>query len=421
MKHFKYTLIAIFALSVVGTPWAITAFPQGTRMMDSIFSYVGNNFTAVFLRTPVITISELQKKYDTAPRSKTKIRVLIMPGHEPDYGGAEYGDLKERDMTVDLARYLEGFIKNNNHYEVVLARDKDNWNPTLANYFNTYWNDIISFFKERKSETLHLVNSGTVKKIENGLIHNSARQDVALRLYGINKWSNENKIDIAIHIHFNDYPRKNSSEAGKYSGLAIYVPEKQYANSTTTGAIADSIFKRLAKYNAVSDFPREEDGIVEEQDLIAIGSYNTLDVPSMLIEYGYIYEPQFADPIVRDSTLKDMAFQTYLGFQDFFGSGNDVSLAYDTLMLPYNWTGDITASNSNKSDVLALQSALLVEGSYPPQSKTKNDCPRSGKFGPCTISALAAFQKKYGIDGNGERVGSETRKVLNERYSVQLK
>ena len=421
MKHFKYTLIAIFALSVVGTPWAITTFPQGARVVDSIFSYVGNNFTAVFLHTPVITITQLQKKYDVAPKSKTKVRILIMPGHEPDYGGAEYGDLKERDMTVDLARYLEGFIKNNNHYETVLARDKNNWHPTLANYFNTYWTDIIAFFNERKSETMHLVNNGSLKKIQDGLIHNSARQDVALRLYGINKWANENTIDIAIHIHFNDYPRKNSSNPGKYSGFAIYVPEKQYANSTTTGAIADAVFKRLSKYNAVSDLPREEDGIVEEQDLIAIGSYNTLDVPSMLIEYGYIYEPQFADPVTRDSTLKDLAFQTYLGLQDFFGSGNDFSLAYDTLMLPYNWTGDITADKSNKSDVLALQSALLLEGTYPPQAKSKNECPRSGKFGPCTVSALAAFQKKYGIDGNGERVGSETRKILNERYSVQLK
>ncbi|MDQ5893652.1 MAG: MurNAc-LAA protein, partial [Patescibacteria group bacterium] len=301
------------------------------------------------------------------------------------------------------------------------VRDKFNWHPTLANYFNTHWSEIMTFFEERKSETLQLVNSGTVKRIEDGLIHNSARRDVALRLYGINKWSNENQIDIAIHIHFNDYPRRNASEPGKYSGFAIYVPEKQYANSTTTSAIADSIFKRLAKYNAVSDYPPEESGIVEEQDLIAIGSYNTLDVPSMLIEYGYIYEPQFADATVRDSTLRDLAFQTYLGLQDFFGSGNDFSLAYDTLMLPYNWTGDITTKDSNKSDVLALQSALLLEGTYPPQAKTKNDCPRSGKFGPCTISALAEFQKKYGIDGNGERVGSETRKVLNERYSVQLK
>lgn len=421
MKYFKYTFIVLFALSVVGTPWALNVFPQSARVIDSIFGYVGNNFTAVFLRTPVITVAQLQKKYEIAPRSKTKVRVLIMPGHEPDYGGAEYGDLLERDMTVDLARYLEEFLKNNSHYETFLARDKNNWHPMLAGYFNTYWNDIIAFFNERKSETLHLVNRGSVKKNENGLIHNNARQDVALRLYGINKWSNENRIDIAIHIHFNDYPRKNSSQPGKYSGFAIYVPEGQYANSTTTGVIAESIFKRLSKYNAVSDFPQEEDGIVEEQDLIAIGSYNTLDVPSMLIEYGYIYEPQFADPGIRDSTLKDLAFQTYLGLQDFFGSGNDFTLAYDTLMLPYNWTGDITADKSNKNDVLALQSALLLEGTYPPQTKTKNDCPRSGKFGPCTVSALAAFQKKYGIDGNGERVGSETRKVLNERYSVQIK
>ncbi|MDQ5893087.1 MAG: hypothetical protein QG640_97, partial [Patescibacteria group bacterium] len=294
MKHLKYTLIAIFALSVVGTPWAITVFPQSTRFVDSIFSYVGNNFTAVFLHTPVITIAQLQKKYDAAERSKTKVRILIMPGHEPDYGGAEYGDLKERDMTVDLARHLESFINNNSRYDSFLVRDKFNWHPTLANYFNTHWSEILAFFDERKSETLQLVNSGTVRRVEDGLIHNSARRDVALRLYGINKWSNENQIDIALHIHFNDYPRRNTSEPGKYSGFAIYVPEKQYANSTTTSAIADSIFKRLAKYNAVSDYPPEESGIVEEQDLIAIGSYNTLDVPSMLIEYGYIYEPQFA-------------------------------------------------------------------------------------------------------------------------------
>jgi N-acetylmuramoyl-L-alanine amidase len=421
VKYFKYTFIVLFALSVVGTPWVLTAFPQGARTIDSIFSYVGNNFTAAFLRTPVITIAQLQKKYDVAPRSKAKIRILIMPGHEPDYGGAEYGDLKERDMTVDLARYLEEFIKNNPRYEVVLARDKDNWHPVLANYFNTYWSDIIAFFNERKSESLHLINKGTIKKLENSMIHNNARQDVALRLYGINKWANENKIDIAIHLHFNDYPRKNSTQPGKYSGFAIYIPEKQFANSTTTSAIANSIFKRLSKYSAVSDLPKEGDGIVEEQDLIAIGSHNTLDVPSMLIEYGYIYEPQFADPSIRDSTLKDLAFQTYLGLQDFFGSGNDFSLAYDTLVLPYNWTEDMTAENSNMSDVFALQSALMLEGVYPPQPKTKNDCPRSGKFGPCTVNALAAFQKKYGIDGNGERVGTETRQVLNERYSVQIK
>lgn len=163
--------------------------------------------------------------------------------------------------------------------------------------------------------------------------------------------------------------------------------------------------------------PKETDGIIEEQELIAIGSYNTLDAPSMLIEYGYIYEPQFADKNVRDSTFRDLAFQTYLGIQDFFGSGNDVSLTYDTLMLPYKWENNINRNTLDKNPVLALQSALIIEGLYPPREKNKNDCPRTGKFGPCTIEALSTFQKKYGISGENEMVGEQTKKILNEKYS----
>src|SRR6185436_8364106 len=135
-----------------------------------------------------------------------------------------------------------------------------------------------------------LLGNGTVSKVKDGVIHNSAPPNVALRLFGINKWVNENKVDLAIHVHFNDYPRRNRSIAGEYSGFSIYVPEKQYVNSTTTLAIADSVFNRLDKYNPVSDFPKEDDGIVEEQELIAIGANDTLSAPSMLIEYGYIYE-----------------------------------------------------------------------------------------------------------------------------------
>ena len=38
-------------------------------------------------------------------------------------------------------------------------------------------------------------------------------------------------------------------------------------------------------------FPGE--GVVEDQELIAIGSFNTLNPIGLLIEYGYIYESQF--------------------------------------------------------------------------------------------------------------------------------
>ncbi len=119
--------------------------------------------------------------------------------------------------------------------------------------------------------------------------------------------------------------------------------------------------------------------------------------------------------------MKDLAFQTYLGLQDFFGGDNDISVAYDTLMLPYKWSGDITKDKANKEDVLALQTALIVDGFYPSKGKTKNDCPRTGTFGPCTIEALTNFQKVYDINNEKGKVGQLTKSVLNSRYSLQLK
>jgi N-acetylmuramoyl-L-alanine amidase len=423
MKHYKFTFIALLAFVVLGTPWLISNYPKSADFVDNIFSYVGNNYTAVFFQE-VVTISGLRKKYDDISNSrivsKPKIRIMIVPGHEPDFGGTEYRDLKERDMAVDLANDLAFFLRNNTHYEVVVARDKNKWNPDLEKYFNDHWSEIKDFVEKSKVDMMQQVNSGSVKRKSDGIIHNKAPKDVALRLFGINKWNNENKIDITIHIHFNDYPRANTNNPGKYSGFSIYVPEKQYSNSTTTIAIANNLFKRLAKYNAVSDLPKEEDGVIEEQELIAIGSNNTLDAPSMLIEYGYIYEPQFSDPIVRETTIRDLAFQTYLGIQDFFGSGNDVTLAYDTLMLPFSWKKDLDKNSDSKKDILALQTALLLEGVYPPVDRTKNDCPRSGRLGPCTLNSLNKFQIKYGIKNEVDRVGDKTKEVLNQLYSVKV-
>jgi N-acetylmuramoyl-L-alanine amidase len=421
MKHYKHFLIAFFAVAVLGTPWIISVYPNSTKIVDNIFSYIGNNYSAVFFREG-ITVAQLQDKFDKADRARNqKVRIMIVPGHEPGYGGAEFGSVKERDLAVELANELKFFLQNNPHYEVFVSRDKDKWNADIEKYFTDNRNEIIEFVSESKNEMIRLINDGTVRKIVNGVIHNSAPQNVAVRLHGINRWNEENNVDIAIHVHFNDYPRSNSSSQGKYTGFAIYVPERQFSNSTTTNAIAQTVYERLSKYNAVSNMPKEESGVVEAQELIAIGSYNTLDVPSMLIEYGYIYEPQFTNPDVRQSTLKDLAFQTYLGIQDFFGSGNDVSLAYDTLVLPYLWKQEITKGEENREEVLALQTALIIEGVYPPESKTKNECPRTGKFGPCTANALTVFQNKHGIKGESNKVGEQTKKVLNDLYSVSIK
>ena len=241
--------------------------------------------------------------------------------------------------------------------------------------------------------------------------------DVALRLYGITKWANENSIGLMIHLHLNDYPGHGDTVPGKYSGLVIYTPALQYANSAATKAIADAMFKRLSLYNPISDFPSESNGLVDDPELIAVGSNNTSDAASMLIEYDYLYEPQFVNPKVRSLALKDLAYQTYLGLQDFF-TGNKPTAAtslYDPSSL-YTWNTPVAGKNANPEDIYALQTALLMDGDFPPVGKTKNDCPHSGVFGSCTKAALQAFQKKNGIVGESAG-GLNTFALLNKIYT----
>jgi len=142
----------------------------------------------------------------------------------------------------------------------------------------------------------------------------------------------------------------------------------------------------------------------------------------MLIEYGYIYEPQFADPATRSFALKDLAYQTYLGLEDFFNPsvGITLSRSYDTVALPYSWTKPILNAKTKGPDVFALQTALSFDGEYPPAGLTKNDCPRTGAIGACTEKAIKDFQNKYGVKGDNGIVGTKTLQLLNQNFGLQM-
>ncbi len=418
----RYYLAVLFAVVIFLIPWIAYNYPAQTNYIFTSLEDIGSQLASVLVYHNAKTVAEIQSRYDASNKGvpfaiPKKVRILLVPGHEPAYGGAEYAQLKERDMVVEVAQDLEQFFGGNTRYQVFVTRDSKSWSPTFANYFQTGWNDIIAWEQAHKDEMVNLTRLGKFHPVIPQVDHQTAPTDVGLRIYGIDKWANENDIDIVIHIHFNDYPGHGRAP-GEYSGFAIYVPQGQYDNSSTTQALADTIFTRLAKYNPVSDLPGESSGIVEDQDLIAIGAYNSVDAASMLIEYGYIYEPQFTNNALRSAAIKDLAFQTYLGLQDFFDPHNAVSLtgSTDTLVMPHKWSNPITSDSSNSSDVFALQTALILDGVYPPADKTKNDCPRTGKLGPCTKAALQAFQDKFNIQGEKDIVGPKTLKVLNKTF-----
>lgn len=426
----KHVLLAFALVALLGGPWFVVNHPDQARAIgEGVRSFAGSvrdQVAAVILSHNPKTAARMQADYMLAdfPMSP-KVRILIVPGHEPTYGGAEYrsenGNIKERDFAVELATDLRQFLESDNHYEVYVTRDTKDWAPEFKLYFKERWDDIVAWNKASKREISSLRELGSVKLAEPTVYHNDVPSNVATRLYGITKWSNENDIDIVIHVHFNDETEHASGVPGDHSGFAIYVPDLQYGNGSTTRLVAGSIFKHLERYSAVSSLKGESSGIVSDPDLIAIGANNTSDAASLLIEYAYVYEPVMTKPSVRPEFIRELAYETYLGLQDFFvpDYATVVNRQYDTLILPYAWKDPMDGKDDQAMDVFALQTALIVDGVYPPEGESLNDCPRTGKFGPCTKASLQEFQSKHGITGEEDVAGAKTIKKLNQLYSAK--
>jgi N-acetylmuramoyl-L-alanine amidase len=385
----------------------------GSSVFESAVGGVRHAAATFFI--PSVTVEELQTAYNgdaqtnvseninasasavtTPSTSPKRVHILIVPGHEPTWGGTEFRGIAERDAVADIAESLAAILKTNPRYDVMVSRTKSEWNPILQNYFDTHRTDIEVFRDSQKTLMESLIAQGSIIRAVDEVYHNNALPEAAFHLYGTNKWASDNNIDIAIHLHINDYAGRRWNVVGKEKGFAIYVPEHQYSNAQASIVLGQAISARLNKYHATSTLPKEDVGVVEDQELVAIGRYNTADYASILIEYGYIYEPQFRDEKIRPLAIADYAYQTYLGLQDFLGQ--PIKQTYGSLSFPYEWR---SVKNNEGPGIYALQAALRYLDFYPGNGNSLADCPITGTFGPCTKSALVAYQRSHGLDGTG--------------------
>ena len=380
----------------------------------------GSQTAAVFF-TPSITIAQIQSDYRgvrTAGFTGTaakKVRILIVPGHQPDAGGAKFGSVQERDVVVDIADKLAALLEQNPHYEVMAARTKTAWNPILQNYFDTQPSQIEAFMQSQSLQMANHLADGSLIPLNGQVHHNAASAQATFQLYGINKWASDNGYDITLHLHINDDADRRARTAGAYGGFAIYVPDRQYSNAEASVAIAEAVAVRLNAYHATSTLPIEDVGIVPDQKLISVGSNNSATDAALLIEYGYIYEPQFQESSVRPAAVADYAYQTYLGLQDFFK--DSVSSTYGSISFPYDWTNVTGKKDECGAGIYALQSALHYLGYYPPSGKSFSECPVSGVAGDCTHSAIIEYQRARGLEAIGI-LGSQTRSVLAHDIAI---
>lgn len=353
-----------------------------------------------------------------------QLTVLIVPGHDRDSWGTSFGDLKEVELTVALAEYLDTFFKTDDHFRVFLAQDTSGYTPWVTSHAAAHAGAIQTFRDRMKQVMIGALQSGFEQRTL--VYHPTAEPEVAARLYGLNEWANESGVDLVIHVHFNDYAGRRLSRAGTYTGLAIYVPERQLPNARASVAIARSVLARLITLEPVSNLPQEADGIIEDQELIAIGANASLDPPALLIEYGYIYEPQWTNTGVREAALRELAYRTYAGVVQHFDPDR-TRAPHDAAILPHHWEKPLTVGLRNSADVFALQLALQQEGLYPPIPSDLRRCPLSGSYFECTETAVGRFQAKYrdeiltpaGLTRPSGTAGSRTLQKLNELYGLR--
>ena len=386
---------------------ATTFFVQSITVSEILIDYQNAKIAGSSTTTSSYSSKAARAARRKAP-SAEKVSILIVPGHEPGMGGTEFGGLYERDIAIDISDSLVDLLKQNPRYDVIVARTKTEWNPLLQSYFDTHAAEIAAFIESQKQQMAGYIATGRFTLESDQVSHPSA---AALKIYGINKWTSENNVAITLHLHVNDYGGRRSRRSGIYDGFVVYVPDHQYSNGEASKAIGMAIANRLSAYHATSTLSKEDVGVVEDRELIATGSNNTADGAALLIEYGYIYEPQFQKSRVREVAIADYAYATYLGLQDFFN--DPVAPTYGSISFPYDWDTVTVADGATGPGVYALQSALRYLGSYPPRGKTFSDCPVSGVAGKCTQKAIAEYQAAGGLETTGT-FGPKTRAALEK-------
>lgn len=374
---------------------------------------LGQLFAGVFF-TESVNSDIIRGEYISPESEDNVVKVLIVPGHDKESVGTEFRGVREADINLTLSKELFEFLSKDKRILPVLIRDDSGYNPEFDSYVALNREKISDYITSQKGIMKEMLDK-RILETTSGPYHNAARSDVAFRIYAGNVWAREIGADIVINVHFNDHARRNLSVPGQYSGFAVYVPERQYSNAKASRELGEAVFSTLSRYYPVSDQPKESGGVVEDQELIALGSNNTLDAAGILVEYGYIYEPHLLDKSVRNLHLKEMAFQTYRGVLKFLNSENLTS-EKETLFLPYAFERGATFGDRNRG-VVSLQAALLFDGSYPPKGFSMSDCPLSGLFRQCTMLAVKNFQSKYGITSTGVLDVSTTEK-LNSIYGT---
>jgi N-acetylmuramoyl-L-alanine amidase len=217
-----------------------------------------------------------------ASNADARIKVGIVPGHGPDKtysaGETEWCEGKagnESKIAYSISKRIESDL-NNKDIGVLVTRDRENFDRSILKHMK--YN-----FKEYGFNEKHIPYS--------------------LVLLGAADYMNTYNFDMIVNIHMDDAPGKNK---GKMHGFSIYY-------STTNARPEESL--ELAEFirdELKKDFkPSNNQGqreINKCSGWILIGNHKIqLEIPSVLVECGYIDEEKFQREDIWDKIAEDIS------------------------------------------------------------------------------------------------------------------
>ncbi|MBQ4105541.1 MAG: N-acetylmuramoyl-L-alanine amidase [Clostridia bacterium] len=211
-----------------------------------------------------VSVKTTKSVATNAQMNKIKPTIIIDAGHGGEDGGAESpGGLLEKDINLDIALHLQKlFIQSG--FDVKMTRCDD----------NAIYDDDAKTLREKKVSDLH------------------NRTEI------LN--SSQNNILISIH--------QNKFEQSQYSGTQVFYSK----NNPESASLAEYI--RVAVKGLLQ--PNNE-----RECKVATNSIYLLDnatVPAVLVECGFLSNPQEEQLLQSDEYKKCMAFTIYSGFLEYY-------------------------------------------------------------------------------------------------------
>lgn len=188
--------------------------------------------------------------------------VVVDAGHGGEDSGAVDNGLLEKDINLDIALKLRDFLTTAG-YTVVMTRDTD-----------------VSIYDS---------SSSTISEKKVSDLHN--------RVSIIN--SNENNILISIH--------QNKFEQSKYYGAQMFYSTNNPESEHLAECIRQSVTGLLQSENKRELKPAEK----------TIYILNKATVPAMIVECGFLSNPDEAQKLSTDEYRTKMAFAIFCGFMDY--------------------------------------------------------------------------------------------------------